>query len=250
MSSRLKFAAGVTVIAAGSLANAAPLTVDFQQLGGGATYTGQGAYTGDGVPSPTWNTISTLGTGTATKASDGSLLATPIGFTSTPDNTTDNGSNSGTGVLLGQEAYISGDSTTDGNFTLTGVPEGTYTLYLYAAVGIYSGSDHPNDATQLSISTSISPVQSEVAYDGTGEDSFTQSITSTQRGNYVVISNVAVGADGIISGNYQQALDFSGGADSRQAFFNGLQLVQTPEPASLGILGLSTLGILARRRRV
>jgi hypothetical protein len=157
MTSRIQMAAAIalTMGAASAATNAAPLVVNFQELAG-ETFTGVGAYTGDGVAdgSVAWNPINTsTGVGSGALTSDGTALVTPISFSSL--NEGNNPATPGSGaafyqptgnpnppytlnsydpqILLGQGAY--GYNMYD--FSLTNVPQGTYDLYLYSAVGYY-----------------------------------------------------------------------------------------------------------------
>jgi hypothetical protein len=93
--------------------------------------------------------------------------------------------------------------------------------------------------TQFTVSTEGTPAQTAGA-----DDKSDTSFSPGPDGNYVVFS-IDVGADEKITGSYTpDTADNSG-----QSEFNGLQLVQVPEPASLGILSLGALGAMTRRRR-
>jgi hypothetical protein len=228
MTSRIQMAAAIalTMGAASAATNAAPLVVNFQELAG-ETFTGVGAYTGDGVAdgSVAWNPINTsTGVGSGALTSDGTALVTPISFSSL--NEGNNPATPGSGaafyqptgnpnppytlnsydpqILLGQGAY--GYNMYD--FSLTNVPQGTYDLYLYSAVGYYSGS--PNEVTDFTVANAT-PLTATYSIEST-DTSFVPA--SAGAGSYVEFA-VTVGSDNTISGDYTPG---QGG----QVEFNGL----------------------------
>ena len=198
----------------------------------GTNYSGQGAFSDPGHNY--WNALVRNGTSPAATASDGTT-ATAVTFTEA-DTFTFNGGNT-PGIALfkpydGNATSPPAAPPTPLTLTLNNVPTGTYSLYLYGINGGYA-----NRGTTFTVNgVSQSTVN-------------TTSSSFIQGNNYVLFTGLSP-VNGAISATYTAyagtGVQTSG---NQEGDFNGLQLVQTPEPASIGLLGLGALGLLARRRR-
>jgi len=145
------------------------------------------------------------------------------------------------GFLLGEAALVSG--STLGTFTLGSVPQGTYDLYLYGANYDYTRGA-AFDITEGG---------------GTPVGGFTKTLNGSQGGtkggpfilgdNYVEFADITVGADGTISGTWGDPGTNPISGLSGEGDFNGLQLVEVPEPSTFALIAGGIGSVLALRRR-
>ena len=114
-------------------------------------------------------------------------------------------------------------------FSFNNVPAGTYDLYFYSVNGF-----HQSSITQFTITTG-----------GIASDTATNASASTFafEDNYVALDGLSP-VGGTIAGTI---FDASGIANNGSSF-NGFQLVQLPEPASLSLLALGGVMLLRRRK--
>jgi hypothetical protein len=115
-------------------------------------------------------------------------------------------------------------------FSFANVPVGSYDLYFYSVNGF-----HQSSITQFTITTG-----------GAASATATNASASglVLNNNYVVLSGLAP-IGGVISGTI---LDASGVEVNSGSSLNGFQLVQVPEPASLGMLVVAAVMTLRQRR--
>ena len=210
-------------------------TVNFSVGPGNANpYSGQGAYGGD--PSNSFWNLAPGVSGTASGAAlSSSLAATPItmtlnyGFNNSglPNGNAPNGS---PGYLLGSENAVNGGSpgigtgaNPEGQFILNHVPQGSYSLYLYAAnFDGDRGSVFTLNATNGGVAdggTNATVNGSVVGLNAIvlGHEAFAEG------DNYIFYHNVTPDAAGAITGTYVPNPNPISG-NNGEAPFNGLQL--------------------------
>ena len=212
---------------AGSETNSAtvglPESINFDVAGGAGggaiNYSGAGGYANSGTNY--WNPFVLNGTTPAGTNSDG-VTASPVTLTDTAPSNSNHGVSFGVaqgaqGTVAGLEApYAYANNYTTGvTNTLKNVPAGTYNLYLYGKDG--DNSPGANNGTLFTVSVG------GVSY---GSQSTANSVTSsfTKGNDYVVFSNVVVGAGGVITFSYRGDPAF----EAYEGDFNGLQLVSFP----------------------
>ena len=116
----------------------------------------------------------------------------------------------------------------DSTFTINNLnPSLTYDLYLYGQNGGYA-----NTATIFTIG----------GIPQTATNATNAVTTFVQHTNYVLYSGLVPSGAGTISGTFNDA------APANNAAFNGLQIVEVPEPAALPLVGVAGLLVLRRRR--
>ena len=240
-------------IATASVAHAGVVNIQFDGYSywNAGTYTGnQGAYTGDNVASPTWNSFTCTSSSTASGsmsnlvASDGTATTEAVSFTSTGSwNDVNSYGSNPFNILLNAYLYSTAPSTAPSTVTLTGLTAGgSYDLYLYGQ----NGQGYNNGAA-FSITTGTgSPI--------TGSNSFTTGAITTgasaptfqENANYVIF-NATANSLGTLGISYSPV------AGASEGDFNGLQVISTaaavPEPASVGLLGAGALGLLLLGRK-
>ncbi len=238
----------VAIVAAGCAAagTAQAGVVDIQFLvTGGTTATSfsgsQGAYTGDGLTSPTWNAIQATGDATSGSASnltasDGTPTTEGVSFTKTAGYVS---SSSYTNALF--QSYLISDPTGSGpgtgTVTLSGLADsGSYQLYLYCGDGAYN-----NALTDFAITTGTgSPAAGSNA--AVGNVTTNGNLGFTENNNYAVFNAIAS-----TTGNL--AISYTGGSPSHgEADINGLQVISgaaaVPAPATLAVFSAGALGLL------
>jgi hypothetical protein len=227
-------------------------------------YVGQGVY-----PDPGNNTWNSFADGTATISnlvnSDGS--PSPISVT-----TSESGNNSGglfnspyegnpntlqgtPGFLLGEAELTSNGGTTPVTVSLTNVPAGTYSLFLYganydqtrgAAFNILVGGGAPDNG----FTSTLNNITAENGTPGNPAGQLS-TLQFVEGANYVEFTGVTPVAGDITFTASQVNNTTPGGAGSGEGDFNGFQLVSAvPEPTSMmGLIGLVSAGLVGRRRR-
>ncbi|HET6249187.1 MAG TPA: PEP-CTERM sorting domain-containing protein [Tepidisphaeraceae bacterium] len=200
------------------------------------------------VPQTNWNAEATSSF-TNVALNDNSGNATTAVFSGSADGTYfgGNGFTPGTGdaTLTAGELYQGMSSTVGSaglanNFTITNIPYPTYDVYVYgdadAGGRVISDALTPSGGSTTFISfTTENGSNGWVA--GTGTWNGIGTPPADPSANYAHFAGIT--ASGFV---LQSGAQGNGG-------INGIEIVATPEPASLGLLGVAALGLLARRRR-
>ena len=198
-----------------------------------ANYAGQGAYSDPGHNY--WNRVVNNGTTPAATNADGTTLSA-VTFTSHEQFTYADGAGTQgqpSGLESAFEGATSGGSET--NNSLNNVPPGTYNLYCY---GVNGGNGDHDRGTTFWISSDLTPstTNSTLCTPG-GYNHFIQG------NDYVIFTNVQVGAGGTIHISYAPNLLAGNGhgaspnpPPNTEADFNGVQLVKiTPSQVARSI---------------
>ena len=173
-----------------------------------------------------WNSL-LVGTGTSAALLDSTGAATTVTVTTTSlNNPVNNNSYSGMPAvdLLRDYVYNSVGAGT-GNITFNNVPAGIYDLYLYNVNGFNQSS-----GAKFNFGSNKT-----VTNDGSSPIGFVDGV------NYVKFAGL-LPVSGQISGTIVAT-------NASQSAFNGFQLVQVPEPASIGLVALGGLVLIIRQRR-
>ncbi|MGC8541338.1 MAG: PEP-CTERM sorting domain-containing protein [Phycisphaerae bacterium] len=231
--------------AAVGTAQASVVDIQFLVTGGNTatSFSGsQGAYTGDSLTAPTWNVINTSHTATSGAASNlvasnGTVTTENVSFTMTggyvSTATTTFGNGGGTNDLL--QSYLLNNPGT-GTVTLTGLADGgNYQLYLYSGSGSYN-----NAATNFAITTGSG--SAAAGSNGGVVNVANGNLAFTENTNYVVF-NATADATGTL------AISYTGAPGKAEADINGLQVIATPEPATMGLVTAGALGLLLVGRK-
>ena len=200
-------------ILSGTLTKAQIVNFDSPGGLGGVNYSGQGAVSDPG--NNYWNPIARQGITTSGLLSDG-VTSTPITLTDNSPSSYNPGQGA-QGTPGGLEGPFllenSGSVITD---TLSNVPAGTYNLYLYGK------NDDGGDAdrgTTFTAFTSATPATTQSTVNSV-------TATFTEGDDYVVFSNLVVGANGTITFTYTANAAATGTFNPQnEGDFNGLQLV-------------------------
>ncbi len=282
----LAAALGLAAIAA--TASAASIGVKFAETGDGdtfPTFTGTAGVTtangGSGnYAQSNWNNVAgeegikgTSASGISLVDSSGAASTVTFGYTSAHyfnATKTNEGSGAPASPTADQELVsgaLENDEGTASTATFSNVSPGKYTVVAYTvfqaavASGAYSGAAtftvNGSDSTVILDQGGNYGLPS--SFDGSTGAGPTAWITNpnptstSDPSNYVVFSNVSPDANGNITLGWSK---YTGGAFSNDGTGNGVDAVQlipvvTPEPASLGLLGLGVLGLplLATGRR-
>ncbi len=179
-------------------------------------YFGQGAYSDPGCNF--WNAFAFKGVTAAGTNSDG-ITASPVTLTDVSTNIYGYGEQGAQGTVGGLESphILESRTLTD---TLNNVPAGVYNLYLY---GKDDDELDANAGTTFTVSVGGTPY-------GTQSTVNSVTISFTSGNDYVVFSNVVVGAGGIITFIHRPNTAVSG-----LGGFNGLQLVSLPTYTDTGL---------------
>lgn len=237
---KISTASLVLVLAAAAPSRAATIAVNFVGNGG----TGGTLATTDSagvLASTNYNNVTVSSSATAIALNDDSGTASGATFTfSSGGNFAAGNENPVGGNEKLYRGYIFGNSSV----TISGIPYGLYDLYTYGM------NDSAGRTAQTTVGAAtfygVSPNPGAAGYiDGNSGTPFTytRSISTdpnagTPLGNYARFSN--------LSGS---TLTFTHQATSNNGFLAGFQIVQVPEPSSLGLVGLGFALALTRRSR-
>lgn len=218
------------------------------QGGGGTTYQLTPGQSAGVVPQDNYNPVSQTSQ-TATALNDATGAASGVTLTTVNNNSYGSGTATATAnaTLLEGESKANNGST--GTYTFNNVPTGTYDLIAY----IVDDNVNPGNYT-LGVTTYYVTEQAGASGGGTPyyTGSFVQasntSATGTRdAGNYVEFYNVSP------TGGALTLTDIAGPNAGFPVAINGFQLLNAstavPEPATLGIVALGGLAILAKKRR-
>jgi len=193
-------------------------------------------------PQPGWNNLNWWANNTTLNDLDGNATGVNItintskeGYNSKVD--TSSGSVSGDFLLMHGYYHNEGSAWTVDLAGLTSEYD-SYDLIVYFD-GANSGSDWK---TEYAVSTGASIFAKDAAdtadWDGTFVQATGTSAATATDGNYVRFTGLTA-----------DSLTLTATPDSGYAAINGLQLIPTPEPTSLALLGVGLLAALRRRRR-
>ncbi len=209
--------------------------VNFQLKWGGSTYTGTGAYTGDS--GTYWNAangwditpLNSFQSNVKDSSGTASSVTLALSYSGTTGGFNDSNASSGgaSNYLTRQYLYARSGGTI--TYTIGGLSANhAYSIYLFGSNGSYGSDKSSFTINGSTLTTSNSKLGTFSWVSGT---------------NYVVL-NVVANASGIISGTMTNVTGSEGA-------FNGLQVVDVPEPATLTIVGGSATAALwlFRRRR-
>jgi hypothetical protein len=134
--------------------------------------------------------------------------------------------------------YVDVFDNQSGTFTVSNLPYAVYNVYVYTDSDAGDGRDESFNLVAGAGDYGTVWVSDESNFTGTFVRATATSLDGPgSEGNYVLFEDV-------------RGSSFTLTATSRnfRSFVNGIQIVQTPEPTSLSLLGLGLLA-LARRRR-
>jgi hypothetical protein len=222
-------------------------TVDIQittpaPYSNGASFSGQqGAFTGDGIAAPVWNV--NLGTTSENDLVNSAGIATGISYTLTfnsGDSTNFFSDTTDTALptLLMGYAFVNNNNaypSPNGIVNLTGlIPNGQYQLYMYSQNTKYDSNGATFSITQGNGGPSNGSTSSAI---NTGNN------TTFQLGvNYVIFTATANNAGDL-------GITWTPNNGGTEGDFNGLQITAVPEPATLGLIAVSGLGLLLISRK-
>ena len=181
------------------------------------------------VPQQNWNNEGGhSGSLAALVDSSGGAVSTTVTWSS--GNTWANGDQSLGGAnnaLLSN--YLDGGSGGPATVSLANVPYAFYDVYIYTQRDGVATSDYNVDGVTKTV---------QVAGSGFYNANGFVLDTATTTGDYLVFHGLSNAAPVLISSqvNFRSPID-------------AIQIVSVPEPASIGLLGITGLGVLARRRR-
>lgn len=283
----LALAAILTLGAAAATATAASIGVKFAETGDGdtfPTFTGTAGVTvangGSGnYAQSNWNNVAgeegikgTSASGISLVDSTGAASSITFGYTSAHyfnATKTNEGTGSPAAPTADQELVsgaLENDEGTASTATFSNVSPGTYTVVAYTVFQAATASGAYSGAATFTVNGGDSTVVLDQggnyglpdSFDGTTGSGPTAWMTNpnpsstSSPSNYVVFTNVTP-VNGQITLGWSK---YTGGAFSSDSTGNGVDAVQlipavTPEPASLGLLGVGALGLplLAGRRR-
>ena len=220
-------AASAAVAVAGLVASSASAAVVYNvQLGPFVTVAYTGTAAGPGSGTQTWNLMSG-GTLNNITTADGGSSTVDVVMGGTISGGFDNTSNLDN--LLSGHYWLVGSNVR--TFTIQGLPDGSYDLYAY----------NRNQVTGT-YPTKVTIGAQNMVIDSIYNNSFDRYAAENQGHVWNVMKGISP-----VAGDVTFSLDTPNGTHYAQ--INGFQLV-VPEPASLGLIGLSVVGLLTRRRQV
>jgi len=246
-SKTVRILAGAAALAVGTMAHAAPtpfIGVNF--VGGSANGAPTSLAAGDVaglVPQSNFNNVANA-SGAAIALNNSSGGATGVTLTFAGAGTWGSGSGSASPNAALLNGYVDGTDNGSNTYTFNNVPAGKYNIIVYA---LPDGLDGRDQSLVLNGDVANTLFMSSEAGSGFAANGFVRATATSKDGpgaigNYFEFDNVS-----------PQAGTFAlvGTSLTFRNFSNGIQIVNAdvPEPATLGLVALGGIAMLARRRR-